>query len=77
MDQLVLRDFDPDVLQRSRAAEFEATFEIESLAVLEGELPARALRLVAEWAGAHRMELMEDWRLCRANATPAKIEPLV
>ena len=48
MDQLVLRDFDPDVLQRSRAAEFEATFEIESLAVLEGELPARALRLVAK-----------------------------
>ena len=24
----------------------------------------------------HREELLEDWRLCRENAVPAKIEPL-
>jgi len=24
----------------------------------------------------HKEELLEDWRLCRANAAPAKIEPL-
>jgi hypothetical protein len=24
----------------------------------------------------HREELLEDWRFCRQNAVPAKIEPL-
>ena len=60
----------------ARYGEFEATSEIESLAVMNGELPARALHLVKEWALAHRQELIEDWRLCRANAMPAKIAPL-
>jgi hypothetical protein len=44
---------------------------------MQGELPARAMHLVKEWAATHRVELMQDWRLCRENATPAKIEPLV
>ena len=61
----------------ARYAEFEATIEIESLVVMHGELPARALHLVKEWAAVHRGELMEDWRLCRANASPVKIAPLV
>ena len=39
--------------------------------------PSRALILVREWAMIHREELREDWQLCRANATPGKIEPLV
>jgi hypothetical protein len=60
----------------ARYSEFEATFEIETLDVLEGQLPTRALRLVQEWATIHREELLEDWRRCRENAQPAKIEPL-
>lgn len=56
--------------------EFEATVAIETLAILEGELPARAFHLVREWAMMHREELLEDWRLCRENRAPAKIEPL-
>lgn len=60
----------------ARYGEFEATIEIESLTMREGELPVRALHLVKEWAAAHRAELLEDWRLCRANAAPAKIDPL-
>jgi hypothetical protein len=60
----------------ARYGEFEATIEIDSMMVREGELPARALRLVTEWAAAHKAELMEDWRMCRANAVPAKIDPL-
>jgi hypothetical protein len=28
------------------------------------------------WAMIHREELIEDWRLCRENAVPAKIDPL-
>jgi hypothetical protein len=33
------------------------------------------LNLVQEWAMI-REELLEDWRLCRENTVPAKIEPL-
>ena len=60
----------------ARYGEFEATIEIGTLDILEGTLPARALRLVQEWAMMHREELLEDWRLCRENAPPARIEPL-
>jgi len=34
------------------------------------------LSLVKEWAMIHREELEEDWRLCRENTPPAKIDPL-
>ena len=60
----------------ARYGEFEATIEIATLNILEGGLPARALNLVREWAMMHREELLNDWRLCRQNAAPARIEPL-
>ena len=60
----------------ARYGEFEATVAIETLEVIEGELPGRALILVREWAMIHREELRENWRLCRTNAAPEKIEPL-
>ncbi|MBM3752432.1 MAG: DUF4160 domain-containing protein [Acidobacteria bacterium] len=59
-----------------RYGEFEATVDIETLEIIEGELPTRAFHLVREWAMMHREELMEDWRLCRENRVPARIEPL-
>ena len=46
------------------------------LMVIEGKLPRRALALVLEWAAEHRTELMEDWKLCRANQLPNPIKPL-
>lgn len=55
----------------------DATIEIESLRVLAGALPARALDLVMAWAAAHRVELLGNWYRCRENRTPAKIDPLV
>lgn len=60
----------------ARYGEFEATIDIDSLEILQGELPNRAFRLVQEWAMIPREELIEDWRLCRENTVPAKIEPL-
>jgi hypothetical protein len=41
--------------------EHEALIEIDSLAVLRGELPRRALALVLEWATLHRAELRANW----------------
>jgi hypothetical protein len=61
----------------ARYGEFEATISIDTLAVLEGELPRRALSLVEEWGKIHRAELSENWRLCSEKALPEKIEPLV
>ena len=60
----------------ARYGEFEATIDINTREIMQGELPRRALSLVQEWAMIHREELLEDWRLCREKAAPAKIEPL-
>jgi hypothetical protein len=60
----------------ARYGEFEVTIAIDTLEVIEGELPNRALSLVREWATIHREEPREDWALCRTNAVPAKIQPL-
>ena len=60
----------------ARYGEFEATIDIGTLEIIQGELPSRALNLVKEWAMINREQLREDWRLCRENTPPAKIEPL-
>ena len=60
----------------ARYGEFEATIDIDTQEVIQGELPRRALNLVQEWAIIHREELLEDWRLCRDNERPNKVEPL-
>lgn len=57
-------------------AEDEAKINIQTLEVMEGSLPRRALALVLEWAQEHRMELMEDWELCANNRPAKKILPL-
>jgi hypothetical protein len=54
----------------------QAVIAIESLQVIRGRLPSRAVELVREWAKMHRDELLEDWKLCQAKQTPKPIEPL-
>jgi hypothetical protein len=51
-------------------SEDEARIAINSLAVLSGKLPPRAMGLVAEWASLHQHELQSLWD--RAS----KLEPL-
>lgn len=57
-------------------AEFKAEIEIETLRVMRGELPRRALALVLEWAALHRDQLIADWDLCRRHEQPQPIPPL-
>jgi len=57
-------------------AEYQASISIDTLEVLEGELPRRSLALVLEWAALHRTELREGWELCRTKKQPKKITPL-
>lgn len=60
----------------ARYGEAEAVIGIESLAVLAGELPLRARRLVIEWASARRVELLENWHRPRDHQPLVAIEPL-
>lgn len=59
-----------------RYSGFKATVGIQELAVLTGNLPRTAERLVLEWATEHQAELMENWRLCEIKAQPSQIDPL-
>ena len=57
-------------------AEFEARISIETLAVLSGNLPARAMGLVVEWATLHRQELHIQWQRASGLQPLTRIDPL-
>ena len=54
----------------------KAIMAIDSLLLLEGHLPPRALGLVAEWGALHQDELRDDWTLAEQRAPLRKIKPL-
>jgi len=60
----------------ARYGEFQASIDIETTDVLDGEIPKRQLRLVRAWIEIHRDELLADWALAVDGETPFKIEPL-
>ena len=55
---------------------YKATINIVNCELLEGELPARQLRLVLAWIEIHTEELIADWNLCQNGEKPFTIEPL-
>lgn len=55
---------------------YEAKIAIDSLQLLVGTLPKRALLHVLEWAFEHRVELLADWKKVMKHEEPDKIEPL-
>ena len=42
-------------------AEYNGVFEIDSLEMIEGDLPNRAQKLVKEWAAMYEKDLLEMW----------------
>ncbi len=56
--------------------EFEALIEVETLSVVRGSLPRRALALVLEWAVLHRTELFEVWQRACHGESLNEIQPL-
>ena len=56
--------------------EFEAVININTLAIIAGELPSRALGLTIEWASVHQGELKELWEKARNNKKLDKLDPL-
>ena len=57
-------------------AEYEARVAINNLAVLTGELPPRAMGLVAEWATLHQRELQTLWERATKLEGLNRIDPL-
>jgi hypothetical protein len=60
----------------ARYAEHAAEIAIESLEVIEGDLPRRAMALTLEWAASHRDELRENWNKARDGLPLDRVEPL-
>jgi hypothetical protein len=56
--------------------EDEASFDIETFELIVGRLPARARKLVVEWAEQHRDELRDNWARARGHRPLQKIDPL-
>ena len=53
-----------------------ARFELDSLSLMAGNLPTRAVRLVQEWGAAHREELVANWDRVRRREPPRPVAPL-
>jgi hypothetical protein len=56
--------------------EDEAMLAIETLDVLDGKLPRRALSLVVEWAVVHRDELRDNWSRAERHEPLKPVAPL-
>ena len=56
--------------------EHQIEITIETLEVLKGKLPSRALGLVLDWASLHRDELRTDWERARNEQPLEPIQPL-
>ena len=54
----------------------QASIRINDGHVIDGNLGARALRLVEEWRILHKAELLDDWSLAQARQPMLRIEPL-
>ena len=54
----------------------KAAVAVHDGAVLDGEFPARQLKLVQAWIEIHRDELLADWELAAAGEEPFRIAPL-
>jgi uncharacterized protein DUF4160 len=55
---------------------YEASISIESLDLIVGDLPPRAMRLVKQWASLHREELLRNWNLAEEGEVLDSIDPL-
>ena len=53
-----------------------ASFAIETGEMIKGKIPRKKKRMVREWIGIHKNELMAGWQMVSSGKTPPKIKPL-
>jgi hypothetical protein len=56
--------------------DFEVLLRIDTLEVYRGHFPPQQLRMLQEWAAAHKSELAENWGRCAVMIEPRDIAPL-
>ena len=61
----------------ARYNEYQAAISIESLGIVEGNLPSKVLSLVVEWGMEHKEELLKNWGTLESTGKYRKIKPLV
>ncbi len=52
-------------------AEFNGVFDVETMEMIEGDLPQRAKRLVREWTEQYRSELLDMWNTQQFKQLPS------
>lgn len=60
----------------ARFAGYDASIQIDGLAVLQGSLPRTKLSLVRKWARLHTDELRINWKRARREEELIEIDPL-
>lgn len=60
----------------ARYNSYKAIFSIQTLEMMAGSLPKRAVNLVFEWASLHRDALLENWNRMRDFQAPHRIPSL-
>jgi hypothetical protein len=56
--------------------EFKGVFNIKACEMVEGNLPAKQIRLIIAWSELHKDELLADWELANNGEEPFSIDPL-
>lgn len=54
----------------------EVIVSINEIEVMEGNIPAKQLKMLLGWAAFHQSELMENWELAERQQELFPIEPL-
>lgn len=50
--------------------EYNAVIDIQTLSMIEGDLPGKGLAMVKEWASAHQAELLDIWNTQNFRTLP-------
>lgn len=56
---------------------YKAIIDINTLGIIDGSLPPKALSLVIEWASLHQKELAKNWENIKKVGEFNKIKPLL
>lgn len=54
----------------------ETIISIDDIAVIDGDIPSKQLKMVLGWAAFHQDELQENWKRAVLNQELFEIEPL-
>jgi hypothetical protein len=54
--------------------EYRAMIDMDTLEILEGDIPRPQYRKVLAWAQTRKAELLEAWISCQSDLNPGKIE---